>query len=67
MTGYNINVSLIIFLLNFNTMSYAPETPLIARLRSTLSEKPPYCSGVLALPQDQLDLYYGQDNARYVF
>ena len=48
------------------TMSYTPETPQIARLRSTLSEKPPYCSGVLALPQDQLDLYYGQDNARYV-
>ena len=65
MAGHGVNVSLITLLLNV-TMSYTPETPLIAHLRSTLSEKPPYCSGVLALPQDQLDLYYGQDNARYV-
>ena len=66
MTGYNINVSLIIFLLNFNTMSYAPETSLIVCLRSTLSEKPPYCSGMRALPHDQLDLYYRLENAQYV-
>ena len=58
-------MSLITLLLNV-PMSYTPETPLIARLRSTLSEKPPYCSGVLALPQGQLSLYYGEDNARYV-
>ena len=46
-------------------MTYLPEPLLLSQLRAKLAEKPPFCSGILALPTDQLDLYFGQENAQY--
>ena len=42
------------------------ELPMLSKLRDTLTEQPPLCSGVLALPSDQLQMYFGERNAQYV-
>ena len=40
--------------------------PLIQRLRTTLTSRPPYCSGVLEVAPDNFELYYGREDAQYV-
>ncbi|KAH9923774.1 uncharacterized protein BXZ73DRAFT_50901, partial [Epithele typhae] len=48
------------------TMTYVPETPQLKKLQDTLTEQPSFCNGILELPSDQLELYYGRDSPRYV-
>ncbi|KAI0806600.1 hypothetical protein C8Q74DRAFT_1223153 [Fomes fomentarius] len=40
--------------------------PALDRLRSTLDEGLPYCSGTYELPVDIFDLYYGRDHPKFV-
>ena len=47
-------------------MPYLPEPPLLSELRATLAENPPFCSGVLTLASDELEMYFGRHNAQYV-
>ncbi|KAH9923770.1 uncharacterized protein BXZ73DRAFT_79454 [Epithele typhae] len=42
----------------------ASQTPQLAHLCKTLEEQPSICSGTLALPSDQLEMYYGRKNSR---
>ncbi|PIL33311.1 hypothetical protein GSI_04762 [Ganoderma sinense ZZ0214-1] len=39
--------------------------PLLQRLQAILTENPPYCCGILELPPDNFELYYGKEDARY--
>ncbi|KAH9923769.1 uncharacterized protein BXZ73DRAFT_79453 [Epithele typhae] len=43
-----------------------PATASLLDLRAKLAEKPPFCSGIFALPPEQLQLYYGQDDPKFV-
>lgn len=49
-----------------NMMDTLRELPMLSKLRDTLTEQPPFCSGILALPSDQLQMYFGERNAQYV-
>uniref|UniRef100_A0A5K1K7I0 Cell surface hydrophobicity-associated protein n=1 Tax=Ganoderma boninense TaxID=34458 RepID=A0A5K1K7I0_9APHY len=40
--------------------------PLLQRLQATLTEHLPFCSGILELPSDKFDLYYGKEDARFI-
>ncbi|KAH9923778.1 uncharacterized protein BXZ73DRAFT_103826 [Epithele typhae] len=43
-----------------------PATASLLNLRAKLAEKPPFCSGIFALPPEQLQLYYGKENPKFV-
>ena len=40
--------------------------PLIERLKTTLTSRPPYCSGVLEVAPRNFELYYGRNEAQCV-
>ncbi|KAM5533679.1 hypothetical protein V8D89_012646 [Ganoderma adspersum] len=40
--------------------------PLIQRLQTTLTSRPPYCSGVLEVAPDNFELYYGREDAHFI-
>nr|VWP02668.1 Oligopeptide transporter OPT-like protein [Ganoderma boninense] len=40
--------------------------PLIQQLQATLTDCPPYCSGVLQVTPENLELYYGREDARFI-
>ncbi|KAL1947048.1 hypothetical protein VTO73DRAFT_14009 [Trametes versicolor] len=39
---------------------------LIAHLRQTLCDEPPFCSGTIVLSSDMLELYYGRESPSFV-
>ncbi|KAH9923779.1 uncharacterized protein BXZ73DRAFT_103827 [Epithele typhae] len=41
-----------------------PGTPRLKRLQAPLTGQPSLCSGILELPKDKLELYYGYDSPR---
>ncbi|KAH9923766.1 uncharacterized protein BXZ73DRAFT_50793 [Epithele typhae] len=43
-----------------------PETASLLELRAKLAEKPPFCSGIFALPPEQLQLYYGKQDHKFI-
>ena len=44
--------------------NYVPETTHLSHLRETLAANTPFCSGTLDLEPDQLEMYYGRENAQ---